>query len=269
MILRFLILLAAVVYASDGVPIHYNDQGSGEPALVFVHCWTCNSHLWDNQLSVFSKSYRVVTIDLPGHGESGKGRKDWSINRFGEDVKTVVEKLGLKRVVLIGSSMGGRVVLEAALRMPERVVAIVPVDDLNDVGERMPPEQVEAFLKYMRSDFKGETVKFMTQSLFVPNTPAAVKERIISQATSAQPEIAIRTLEAALTYDPIPALRKIKAPIRAINSDLYPTNLEVNRRYASNFDAVIMKGVGHYPMLEDPARFNELLTGLLRDVLKQ
>jgi pimeloyl-ACP methyl ester carboxylesterase len=72
-----------------------------------------------------------------------------------------------------------------------------------------------------------------------------------------------------MTYDPIPALRKIKAPIRAINSDRYSTNLEGNRTHAPQFDAVIMKGVGHYPMLEDPARFNELLAGVLRDVWKQ
>jgi len=266
--LRMLVFLAAVVLAADGVPIHYTVRGKGDPALVFVHCWSCDSKLWDNQVSVFAKDHRVVTIDLPGHGESGKGRKDWSIGGFGEDVKTVVAKLGLKRVVLIGSSMGGPVALEAARRMPERVVAIVPVDTLHNVEERMPAEQVEAMLKQLRADYKGETAKFMTQYLFAPSTPAAVKDRVLSQAISAPPEIAIRLLEAAIAYDPIPAMREIKVPIRAINADLHPTNLEGNRKSAPQFDAVIMKGVGHYPMLEDPARFNKLLAGVLRDLRK-
>ena len=265
MFLSVLLLLASVVPAADGVPINYSVQGKGDPALVFVHCWSCDRHLWDNQVAVFAKDHRVVTIDLPGHGESGKGRKDWSIGGFGEDVKRVVVKLGLKRVVLIGSSMGGPVALEAARRMPDRVVAIVPVDTLLNVEARMPAEQVEAALKQMRADYKGETTKFMTQYLFAPSTPAAVKDRILSQATSAPPEIAIPILGAAFAYDPIPALQEIKVPIRAINSDLYPTNLEGNRKHAPQFEAVIMKGVGHYPMLEDPARFNELLTGVLRD----
>ncbi|PYV01821.1 MAG: hypothetical protein DMG10_16600 [Acidobacteria bacterium] len=92
-----LVFLAAVVLAADGVPIHYTVRGKGDPALVFVHCWSCDSKLWDNQVSVFAKDHRVVTIDLPGHGESGKGRKDWSIGGFGEDVKTVVAKLAWKR----------------------------------------------------------------------------------------------------------------------------------------------------------------------------
>ena len=118
----------------------------------------------------------------------------------------------------------------------------------------------------MRADYKGETTKFISQYLFAPGTPPAVKSRVLSQATSANPEIALGILRAAMTYDPIPALREIKAKIRAINSDLGPTNLETNRKYAPQFDVVIMKGVGHYPMLEDPARFNELLTGVLRDL---
>ena len=111
----------SVVPASDGVQIHYAVQGKGEPTLVFIHCWGCNRHLWDNQVAEFSKTHQVVTIDLPGHGESGLDRKDWTIESYGDDVKTVVAKLNLKRVVLIGSSMGGPIAVEAARRMPDRV----------------------------------------------------------------------------------------------------------------------------------------------------
>jgi len=87
-----------VVNASDGVPIHYSVQGKGDPALVFIHCWACNRHFWDDQVAEFSKTYRVVTLDLPGHGESGLGRKSYSVESFGDDVKRVVTKLNLKRV---------------------------------------------------------------------------------------------------------------------------------------------------------------------------
>src|SRR5215210_55767 len=132
----------AVVAAADGVPLHYAVQGKGEPALVFIHCCSCDRQLWDSQVAEFAKTNRVVTIDLPGHGESGLARKNWSIESFGDDVKTVVTKLNLKRVVLVGSSMGGPIALEAARRMPERVVAMVPVDTL------------EAAMKQLRGDYK-------------------------------------------------------------------------------------------------------------------
>ena len=91
---------------------------------------------------------------------------------------------------------------------------------------------------------------------------------MLAKATSAPPEVAIPVLRAAMTYDAVAALRDVKAPIRAINSDLYPTNLEANRKYAPQFEAVIIQGVGHYPMMEDPARFNELLAQAVRDFEK-
>src|SRR5215203_1154062 len=168
---------SAVVAASDGVPIHYAVQGKGEPTLVFIHCWSCDRHLWDHQVSEFAKTHRVVTIDLPGHGESGQGRKSWSIETFGDDVKTVVTKLNLKRVVLIGSSMGGPIALEATRRMPERVVAIVPVDTLHNVEDKLPPEQLEGVMNQLRADYKGATTALMNQYFFSASTPAAVKNR--------------------------------------------------------------------------------------------
>ena len=257
---------SSVVPASDGVPIHYDVQGKGEPTLVFIHCWSCNRHLWDNQVAEFSKTHRVVTIDLPGHGESGLERKNWTIESYGDDVKTVVAKLNLKRVVLVGSSMGGPIALEATRRMPDRVVGIVPVDTLQNVDAKLPPDQIEAVFKALEADFKGASATLMNQFFFSPTTPEAVKQRVIADIASRPPQTAIAILRGIFSYDPVPALKEIKVPIRAINADRNPTSLEVNRKYAPQFDVVIIKGTGHYPMLEDPTRFNAMLTDILRQL---
>ena len=257
---------SAVVTSSDGVPIHYAVQGKGEPALVFIHCWSCNRHLWDNQVAEFSKTHRVVTIDLPGHGESGLERKNWTIESFGDDVKQVVTKLNLKRVVLVGSSMGGPIALEAARRMPERVIGIVPVDTLQNVESKLTPEQLDGVFKALEADFKGASANLMNQFFFSASTPAAVKERVIADLASRPPETAIAILKGIFSYDAASGLKGVKVPIRAINSDLNPTSLEVNRKYAPQFDVVIIKGTGHYPMLEDPTRFNAMLTDILRQM---
>jgi len=241
-------------------------QGKGDTALVFIHCWGCNRRLWDNQVAEFSKTSRVVTIDLPGHGESGLGRKNWSIESYGDDVKAVVTKLDLHRVVLVGSSMGGPIALEAARRMPERIAAIVPVDTLHNVEEKLPAEQLDAAMKQLRADYKGAVTALMNQFFFSASTPAAVKTRVLKDATSRPPETAIAILAAIFAYDAAPALKEIKVPIRAINSDRVPTNVEVNRKYAPQFDVAIIKGIGHYPMLEEPASFNQLLAEILQSL---
>jgi len=247
------------------VPIHYSVQGKGDPALVFIHCWACNRNFWDNQVAEFSKTNRVVTIDLPGHGQSG-ARKSWSVESYGDDVKAVVTKLDLKRVVLVGSSMGGSIALEATKRMPDRVVAIVPVDTLQNVEAKVPPEQLDAVFKQLEADYKTAVTGLLNQFFFSPTTPATVKERVINETISRQPDVALPILKAVFSYDPTAALREVKVPIRAINADRVPTNVEVNRKYAPQFDVVIIKGTGHYPMLEDPARFNQMLAEILRNL---
>lgn len=260
---------AEVVPAKDGVPIHYSVQGKGEPALVFVHCWSCDSKLWENQVPVFSKSNQVVTIDLPGHGAAGQERKTWSIESYADDVNTVISKLNLKRVILIGSSMGGPIIVEATRRSPERVKGLVPVDTLQNVDSKVPPEQLEAVFKQLRANYKPAVTGFLNQLFFAPETPVAVKERIIKEVTARPPELAVAILEGIFKYDAVPALKEIKVPIRAINGDRNPTNLEANRKYAPQFDAVIIKGSGHYPMLEQPAKFNELLAEIIKEVGKK
>ena len=64
--------------SADGITIRYESFGEGEPALVLVHCWSCDRHLWDAVVPRLATGRRVVTLDLAGHGESGRGRKEWT-----------------------------------------------------------------------------------------------------------------------------------------------------------------------------------------------
>jgi len=236
----------------DGIPIRYDAAGKGDPALVFVHCGGCNRGFWDGQMAYFAAKHRVVALDLAGHGQSGVGRKDWTIAAFGQDVVSVVEALGLKRVVLIGHSLGGPAVLEAARRMPGRVAGIVLVDSWVDFEQRLAAEEVEKYLAALQADYRATTAAITSQYFFSASTPEPVKARVLETVLSEPQEIGIATFRSSAAYDPLPALREIKAPICAVSSDLFPTNLEGNRKYVPGYQAAIMKGVGHYLMLEQP-----------------
>jgi pimeloyl-ACP methyl ester carboxylesterase len=255
------------VASADGVAIRYQVAGKGEPTVVLVHGWALDHRVWEGQAAGLAARRRVVTLDLAGHGESGRGRSAWTMAAFGDDVKAVVQAVGAKQVVLVGHSMGGPVVLEAARRMPERVKGIVLVDTLHDVLKRTPPDAIEAMTRQLQGDYKAVITQFTTEYLFAPATPAAVRERVLAHATAMAPEISIAMLRDSWGYDPVPALRQIKAKIRAVNADKYPTNLEVNRRYMPGFDAILVPGSGHYPMLEDPARFEPALERAIGQVL--
>ena len=252
----------------DGTPIRYNAAGKGDPALVFVHCGGCNRGFWDGPMAYFAAKHRVVALDLAGYGQSGRGRNDWTMAAFGQDVVSVVEALGLKRVVLIGHSLGGPAVLEAARRMPGRVAGLVLVDSWVDFEARFPDEEIEKFVSALQADYRGTTTAITSQYLFSASTPEPVKARVLETALSVPQEISVAVVRSSMAYSPLPALREINAPICAISSDLFPTNLEGNRKYVPSYQAAIMKGAGHYLMLEQPEAFNELLAWALRELAR-
>lgn len=253
----------------DGIPIRYDAAGKGDPALVFVHCGGCNRGFWDGQMTNFAANHRVVALDLAGHGQSGSGRKNWTMQAFGEDVVSVVEALDLKRVVLIGHSLGGPAVLEAARLMPGRVAGLVLVDSWVDFEQRIAAEEAEKLLSALQADYRATTTAMLSQYFFSASTPESVKTRVLGTVLSGPREIGVAVARSSMAYDPRPALREIKAPICAISSDLFPTNMEGNRRYVPGYEVAIMKGVGHYLMLEQPEAFNERLAWALREVARR
>ena len=119
--------------------------------------------------------------------------------------------------------MGGPISLEAARAMPDRVVAVVPVDSLLNVEQKITPEQLDEVIKQMQADYKATVTGLTNQFFFSPNTPAAVKERVLKDATSRPPEMAIAILKGIFTHDVLPTLRETKVPIYAINGDRAPT----------------------------------------------
>jgi pimeloyl-ACP methyl ester carboxylesterase len=257
----------AVVRSKDGVAIHYESTGRGEPAIVLVHCWSCDRHLWDAVVPRLASDRRVVTLDLAGHGASGRDRRDWTIEAFGEDVRAVVEALGLRKVVLVGHSMGGPVILEAARLLPGRVVGLVPVDTALNVEQTSSPEEVAGYMAPFEKDYRTTADGFTRKYMFTPKSDPAVVDRVAAKNAAAPPEIAIPCLRAVLAYDARPTLEKVRVPAHAVNGDLYPTDAEANRRHFAFYDVTIMKGVGHYVMLEDPARFSRLLADAIAQLL--
>ena len=246
------------VVSADGIQISFNVQGSGTPALVFVHGWCCDKTYWDAQVQYFSKQHKVVTIDLAGHGESGLGRESYTMEAFGKDVEAVVDKIGLDNVVLIGHSMGGPVILEASRRIPDRVIGIVGADTFHNVEQKV---KIDEFLALFRADFAETTADFV-RAMFTPTSDSVLVEKIVADMSAAPQQVGLGAVEALLNYrnsELTRALQQVRAPIRCINSDRNPTDVEAGRRYASSFEVALMSGVGHFVMLEDPETFNRLL----------
>lgn len=254
--------------AADGLNLVYEIRGKGETTLLFLHGWCGDRHFWKHQVDVFAPDYRIVAMDLAGHGESGKDRKQWSATGLAADVETLVKALDLKRVILIGHSMGGPVALDVARRMPGTVVAVIGVDTLHNAEFKWPEELFKKFFDAFEADFKG-SIRSMLPATFPPKFDAELQKWILTKAEQQDPKMAIGLMRDLSRLDAKDLLKNAKVPVRCINAApatqfAIPTATEINKKYA-DFAAVIMEGVGHFPMLERPEEFNRKL----RDVLKE
>jgi pimeloyl-ACP methyl ester carboxylesterase len=250
--------------APDDVKIHYLAGGQGTPALVFIHGWSCDAGYWREQLPVFVKTHRVVAVDLAGHGGSGEKRERFTMAAFGADVAAVVAAENLDRIVLVGHSMGGPVALEAARQLPGKVALVVGVDTMHDVEMRWPEEEFKRIRDDMVRDFPGATRKFV-RTMFQGDADPALVASITADMAAAPPRVAISALEETKDFDGAQAMKLAGVPVVCINAGTWPTHIDVNRRYAPAFDAVVIEGVGHFLMLERPKELSDTLARVLAD----
>ena len=131
-------------------------------------------------------AFRVVTLDLAGHGHSGQKRTQYSIPAFGEDVCAVTEAVGAPAVILIGHSMGGAVIAQAARRIPGRVIGLIGVDTLQNIEYPMTREELDQWIAPMKKDFRYGSRSFVAD-MMLPYMDPALREWILADMAAAPP----------------------------------------------------------------------------------
>lgn len=255
----------------DGIHIAYQSCGTSDTTLLFVHGWCIDQSYWTSQAEAFCDDYRVVTIDLPGFGKSGKNRNSWTMEDYGKDVAAVINQLDLQNVVLIGHSMGGDVILEAALAEPESVIALIGVDNFKDVGVEINEEmqaEIDNFMTMIDQDFANTAPAYAEQALFHPTTDSVVVQRVTEDFRNADPVVATASLRALFDYTPKEKeqLARLDKKLYLINSDATPTATAGLDETGVNYEVVDIHATGHYPMIEKPEDFNRLLRQTLDKV---
>ncbi|MEO0346379.1 MAG: alpha/beta hydrolase [Pseudomonadota bacterium] len=254
--------------ANDGAAIAWSRAGSGDTALVFIHGWSCNSAFWREQIDAFSADYTVVTLDLPGHGQSSGDREPWRVGDYGADVAAVADALELERIVLIGHSMGGLVALRAAAKLDGRAIVVIAADSLHDAEIRYTEAQAAPAIAAFSADYAGSMTGIFT-GMAGPQIDPELAAWIAAEGAASRPEVGIGLFANYTEIDATAWFREAGVPVRAINAaagGMTPaTRTEANRQYA-DFDATILDGVGHFLQLEAPERFNAALRDTLGEL---
>ena len=250
--------------------------GSGAPPLVLVHGFACDHTDYAAQVAHFSRSRRTVAVDLRGHGASRGSADECSIERYGADVAEVVRALKLPPAILVGHSMGCRVVTEAALQAPDHMAGLVLLDG-SQFAAGMGPAMTERFA---RPGGFSEMLGGMFTDMFTPKSDTAVAAAVIERARRLPVEIGSKLLLDLWRYDVTRlegSLALLKRPVLALQSTYSNERrerktmtkgqatpyLDMLRRTVPGIRVEIVPDTGHFPQIDEVAQTNAAMADFL------
>jgi pimeloyl-ACP methyl ester carboxylesterase len=247
----------------DGLKIHSTITGTGSNTVILVHGYTCDETTWTEQVPALAKQYRVVTLDLPGHGKSDAPKDGkFSMDLFARAIEAVRADVMAERVVLVGHSMGTPVVLRYAHLYPAHVSALVFVDGLIP----LPPAQAAAMANQgaaMEGPNGRAAREGMIRRFFVAGTTPEVKTKVMNMMLGAPEATAVGAMNA--TREPAGQTTEIPmVPILGIYAG--PSGIASQQAVHAAFPWVEYTSIpetGHFLMLEKPEEFNRLLLAFL------
>jgi pimeloyl-ACP methyl ester carboxylesterase len=254
----------------DGVRVHYTNYGTGEKALLFVHGWSSDETVWKKQAPELAKSLRVITVDLPGHGQSDRPEIAYTMDYYARALDAVLRDAGAKKAILVGHSNGTPVVRQFYRLYPQEVSALVIVDgSLRPLGDAAA---MERFIAPLRAPNYAENAGKFIDSITAPMKDPAERAALKTMMLRTPQRIALSEMEATLE----PALWKTdkievplllilaKSPFWTADYEQYVRNLAPQLQYETFED------VSHFLMLDKPREFNETVLAFLKknDLLK-
>jgi pimeloyl-ACP methyl ester carboxylesterase len=263
LVLALLYTLPISAASVDGLAIHSATTGNGKATVIFIHGWTCDSSSWAAQVPAFAKKYRVITLDLPGHGKSDSPKDGkFSMDLFARAVEAVRQEAKAEKVVLVGHSMGAPVIRQYARLYPQHLSALVAVDGPLDLRAFAPLQAGQGPPLMIGSEGLKAREK-MIRGMFTPDTAPALQQHILKMMLSA-PEATANGAMASI-FDP--SLRKAdvtSAPTLAIYAGTAQLpDVAKTKEVLPNYEGSQITGTGHFLMMEKPEEFNRLLTAFL------
>ncbi len=237
----------------DNNKVHFQSVGDGKKALIFIHGWACSAYFWKRSVNEFPE-YRVIAVDLPGHGKSDKPEADYSMEYFANSIKAVMKKANVKKAVLVGHSMGTPVIRQFYRLYPKEVAGLVIVDGSLRTGTE---EQMEQFISPFRANFK-ESSTGMIDGMLQPVKDKNLKQEIRASMTATPDHVGLGAMEGMIDRK-IWFEDKINVPVLAImaKSPWWKADEEEYfKSVAPKMKFQMWEGVSHFLMMEKPEKFN-------------
>jgi 3-oxoadipate enol-lactonase len=252
----------------NGGEIFYVDAGISKAApIILIHGFPFNHEMWDPQIEALQKRFRVIAYDLRGHGKSGVGDGQYTLEFFVDDLLGLLDHLKIERAVLCGLSMGGYIALRAVERNPERVRALILADTQAKADYNEAKLKRAAAIKFVKSNGVNAYAESFVKSVFAPqtfvnNNAAVEKIRRIIQANSSR-GICGALLALASRTDTTESLVGVKVPTLILVGEhdalTPPSASHEMHNEIPNSEIHVISNVAHLSNLENPDEFNKHL----------
>lgn len=260
---------------TNGTKIFFEQHDKGNPALVFIHGFTCDHSDWEYQVDFFRSRNSVLIFDLRGHGCSPAEPHHSDITSCASDVAELIDNSGYRDVVLVGHSMGCRIALQIYSDSPEKVMGISLIEG-SLAGVSGTKHQIEKQALERFAGGYGEMMRRFFTDMFTEGGDPVLKDRIIQRAVSFPEITAVPLYVSILCWDGLRSegiLSQLKVPLQVIQSTF--VNRERSRATLNRGDSTpwidlvkayqpearvdIISDTGHFPMLERPDEVNRML----------
>ena len=257
--------------SKDDTDIYYEVLGDGDITLCFVSGAGGILEHWELQHS-FGEKYKLILPDLGGHGKSAKTKRCITIGcctiLYAD---AVLQAEDLHKIILIGWSMGGPIILEAERILKDRVIGVIGIDTFFPYPGSLYTENSKDETELIMDDFRGDTRnKIITMYIKIMNKGIKVSEEIqkeLLQFPIIKSEVFLSELEELCYWDIMPFLENLQIPIKAIVGGLSEPSETQREIFKLKIDTIFMEGYGHNLFWAGHESFNHNLQQMISEIL--
>ncbi len=254
-------------FNSGDINLYYESVGEGD-CLLFIHGLGSSSRDWEQQIPYFAKSYRVLTVDVRGHGQSDKPPGPYSVKQFSDDIAALLHDLIITAVNVIGVSMGGMIAFQLAVDHPKLVKSMVIVNSGPELIPRTLMEKLAIWQRFVILRFMGmrKMGEVLAPRLFIKEEQAALREQFIERWAENDKRAYTDTLRALVGWSVLDRIGTITVPVLVMAADEDYTPVSAKKAYLGklpNARLLVIEDSRHATPMERPEAINTAVTEFL------
>ncbi len=257
-------------FDNDGCQLHYEQYGQGAP-LVLVHGLGSSTRDWEYQIPALAAHYRVIALDVRGHGRSAKPRQRYQMSDFAADVAALIEHLELEPVHLVGISMGGMIGFQLAVDRPELLKSLCIVNSGPEIKPKSASDYLQLGKRWLFSRLLSLEAlsKALGRMLFPHPEQAELRAKIEERWPQNDKRAYLASLDAIIGWGVREHLERIHCPTLVVTADRDYTPVSLKEQYVRempNARLLVIENSRHATPMDQPQLFNSSLLAFLEEV---